>query len=72
MFGFEVTPEDVSIVIGEREGKPCSEERATVILKWLDRGAIEKAALHGDDIDEQTKYAQEEIQNQLKSILRGF
>ena len=71
-FGFEVTSEDVAKVIGEREGKSCTEERARLILSWLDRNAIEDAALHGVDLDEQTTYAQEEIKRQLGGILRGF
>jgi hypothetical protein len=34
----------------------------------LNHDAVEKAALHGNDMDTQTKYAYEEIERQIKEM----
>jgi len=62
MYAFEVTPEDVQQVMN------CSEEEAEHYIDVLDMGAVEKAALYGDDIDEQTNYAYDEIRRQLAEM----
>jgi hypothetical protein len=59
MFAFEVTPEDVQQVMN------CSEEEAEKLFDRLDLYAVEKAALYGNDIEEQTQYAYTEIKQQL-------
>ena len=58
---FEITEEDIQNVLtrNKAEGNP------NAILDLLDMAAIEKAALYGDDIDDQTEYAYQEIEKQL-------
>lgn len=64
---FEITEEDIKNVLSRNKsgGDP------QLILPYLDMGAVEKAALYGDDIDDQTEYAYQEIERQLheKGIL---
>jgi len=60
MFAFEVTSDDVRAVVG------CDDETAEELFRVLELAAIEKAALYGSDMDEQTRYAYAEIKRQLK------
>lgn len=61
---FEITPEDVVNVM-RKHGKNISEAEAEVLFSALDLGEIESAALYGDDLDEQTALAYDEIARQL-------
>lgn len=66
--GFEVTVEDIQAVLA-MEGRPASYGEAEAILAehvGAAAGRVEKAALRGDDLDEQTGYAYEEIADVLR------
>lgn len=63
---FEITAEDV-VAAAQSRGVELDLDTAEGLIPSLDASAIEKAALHGDDIDDQTRYAQEEIASQLDS-----
>jgi hypothetical protein len=63
---WETTDEDIINVVRDiRMGKIASEPAVKRILENLDHDSIEKAALNGNDLDEQTRYAYEEIKKQL-------
>ena len=69
---YEVTPEDVenvlrsnSLAVANTNGKSF-ESMAEELHGDLDFGLIEQAALAGDDLDEQTDYANDEIARQLR------
>jgi hypothetical protein len=62
MYAFEVGVDDLMGILG------CSEEKAAYYIDVLDMDAVEEAALHGDDIDEQTNYAYDEIRRQLAEM----
>jgi len=62
---WETTEEDVQNVL-TRMGR--SDLDAEVVHGSLDHGAIEKAALRGDGMDEQTDGAHEEIKRQIREI----
>lgn len=59
MYAFEVTVEDV------QQAMNCGEAEADEFFDSLDFDAIEGAALYGQDIEEQTRYAYAEIRRQL-------
>lgn len=61
---FEATAEDVAAA-ALAKGVELDLNAAEALLPSLDAAAIEKAALHGDGIDDQTRYAQEEIASQM-------
>lgn len=61
---FEVTPDDVANVLNAHN----IDKDADDIHGQLDHDALEEAALWGDDIDEQTNYACQEIEKQLKEM----
>lgn len=61
---WETTTEDVLNVVHSM-GKKLKENEADEILNNLDQFAIEDAALNGNDIEEQTDYAYDEIKRQL-------
>ena len=67
MTAFEITIDDVSAVL-DGMGRPCSDDDARRILGLLDLTAVEGAALHGDEMEEQTGYAYEEIERQVGSL----
>lgn len=69
---YEVTEEDVenvlrrnSLRVSNTKGKPF-EAMASEIFEHLDVSLIEDAALKGDDLNEQTDYAYDEITRQLR------
>jgi len=64
---WETTTEDVWNAL-ERMNETRTEEEVDAIHDALDHDAIEKAALHGDDMLEQTEYATEEIINQIENM----
>ena len=61
--GFEVTDEDMKIILEAHKI-----EFYEGIADKLNANAIEQSAMYGDDVDEQTKYAYQEIENQLKQM----
>lgn len=61
---WETTTDDVLNVI-HSIGKKATGDKVQEILDNLDQFSIEDAALNGDSMDEQTKYAYEEIKNQI-------
>lgn len=68
LFAFQPTDEDVKTVVEQIFCQECSFERAEALLEKLDKKKIAEAALHGDDLEKQAEYAQEEIAVQLKSL----
>lgn len=64
-FAWETTVEDLKNVLA-RMGRKLRPESVKVTYEELDQGAIEKAALYGNDMDEQTRYAYDEIERQIK------
>lgn len=71
---YEVTEEDVenvlrsnSLAVANTNGKSF-ESMANEIFPQLDFQLIEEAALAGDELDEQTDYANDEIARQLREI----
>ena len=70
---FETTLEDVenvlhsnSLCVANTDGKSF-ETIAAEVFESLDFDAIEQAALFGDDLDQQTDYANDEIARQLRA-----
>lgn len=63
-YAFEVTAEDIFVVL-TNAGIDKSYEDCMQLIDMIDEVDVEDAALHGDDLDEQTKYAHEEILRQL-------
>ena len=61
---WETTTEDV-INVCRNNGEKISEDKASEIHDQLDMDKIEKAALRGDDMDEQIDYAYIEIWEQI-------
>ena len=71
---YEVTEEDVenvlrsnSLAVANTNGKSF-ESIANEVFPQLDFQLIEEAALAGDELDEQTDYANDEIARQLRQI----
>lgn len=67
-YGFQITMEDVYSVINDRDDIntiALDEVLAERVLTMLDFAKIEDMALCGDDLDEQTKYAYDEIKSQI-------
>lgn len=62
---FEVTDEDLEIVLSRNGKWPLSDEEFFKIQNSLDYQQIEKAALMLDDLNEQTTSAYAEIELQL-------
>jgi len=69
---FEITPDDVANVLASNvlsrglDAGETLEHLAAELMTDLDFAAIEDAALYGDDIEEQTDYAHDEIARQLR------
>lgn len=71
--GYQATEEDVANVLAShwdhvqgRDGKDA-DTLAAELFPLLDFEEIEKVALMGDDLDEQTGYANDEIASQLRA-----
>lgn len=65
---FGISVDDVSAVLAKMGRETSDESLLESLLGQLDTYKIEKAALYGNDIDEQTTYAYQEIETQLKEI----
>ena len=66
-FAYEVSIEDVQQVLAEG-GMSLSLEKAGTFRNQLDFRKIEQAALYGDEINIQTKYARSEIRKQFAAL----
>ncbi|MBI6727140.1 hypothetical protein YA0089_26360 [Pseudomonas viridiflava] len=62
---FGISVDDIKTVASERLGVELSDERAEDLFDDINGRAVELAALHGDEMDEQTEYAHVEIKEQL-------
>lgn len=67
---FGISVDDVETVLQKHGVAHATEDELLNLLESLDVGRVEKAALAGDDMDEQTTYALDEIAFQLKE--NGF
>jgi len=61
---WETTEDDILNAVHQM-GKKATSDEVQHIMDNLDQFAIEDAALNGDDIQEQTNYAYEEIKKQI-------
>lgn len=61
---FQSTDEDVGIVL-RTLGHPWNDEVNERLLGLIDDGIVEREALRGDELDEQTDLAHAEIMRQL-------
>lgn len=71
---YEVTEEDVEAVlrdnalaVADAKGRTF-EAMASELIGELDHGLVEAAALHGNELDDQVVYANEEIARQLRAL----
>lgn len=62
---FQVTEDDVYYAL-TTNGVRVTEEQCGEMYELLEHDAIEKAALYGNNMDEQTGYAHQEIWRQLR------
>ena len=67
---FGISVDDVENVLQKHGVTHATEDELINLLESLDVGRVEKAALAGDDMDEQTNYAMDDIALQLKE--NGF
>lgn len=63
---FGVTIDDVAAVLARNGQAKRSDEELDELLDNLDVDRIERDALYGDDMDQQTDYAYASIEAQLK------
>lgn len=61
---FEATADDVYVVL-RNVGIDKTLDECGAILETIDLADVEQAALYGDDLDEQTDFAHQEIHHQL-------
>lgn len=68
MLAFQISEEDVMNVLARmgRQDMAADEDAVARVFGAIDGGAVEKAALYGDDMDEQTGYAMDEIEKQIQ------
>jgi hypothetical protein len=71
LFAFQSSAEDVKLVLEQKFQQECSFERAEELLAKLDHKKIENMALCGDDLEEQTEWAQAEIEKQLRALFES-
>lgn len=67
---FETTTDDVFNVAKNHFGIDITFDEAEKILAGLNVSSIEKAALNGDEMEQQTVYAFEAILEQMKEMPR--
>ncbi len=65
-FAFEVTTDDILIVLNRNGKAVTAQEELDAIHSSLDFNRIEKDILYYDDLDEQTDAAYKSIEAQLK------
>jgi hypothetical protein len=66
-YGFQISAEDVATVLTQMG---VTRDAATIerLFERLDACAVERAALHGQDLEQQTEYAYQAIQEQLNTF----
>lgn len=64
MLGFTISEDDI-IMVAERRGQEMSDRDASKWFGRLDHAKISFAAMHAEDMDEQTELAMTEIDAQL-------
>jgi len=64
---WETTTEDVQNVLSQM-GKSASEQEVEQIHNSLDMDEVERSALEGGDMEQQTEYAYTEIRRQIECI----
>lgn len=62
---FGISSDDV-LLVAHRNGLNISDEQAQEWFDGLDHDAVEKSALYGQGMDQQTDYALDEVQRQLE------
>lgn len=67
---FGISVDDVAAVLASHGVSQITEDELNNLFESLDEVRVEKAALYGNDMDEQTNYAHAEIAVQLKE--HGF
>jgi hypothetical protein len=67
---FGISVDDVAAVLAKHGAVQASEDELNNLFDSIDGDRVEKAALYGNDMDEQTTYAHAEIAVQLKE--HGF
>lgn len=67
---FGISVDDVALVLASHGVSLITEDELNNLFESLDGDRVEKAALAGNDMDEQTTYAHDEIALQLKE--HGF
>lgn len=65
--GFEITDEDVIQVLVDM-GRGAPPDLVEEVLDRLDHAAVEQAALHGDELEAQTRYAHDAIAEQVRRL----
>lgn len=63
---WEVTPEDVRYTLADIDGCEPDDAEVARVHRAIDCDAVEAAALHGDSMDEQVEYANQEIRRQIE------
>jgi hypothetical protein len=66
--GYMPVEEDVFFVLNRLAARPATDEQAHELFQKLDVSLIQKAALFGQDLEQQTTYANEEIARQLREM----
>jgi hypothetical protein len=64
---FQITTDDIQTVFAKHFGEHISDEIAEEIFdNYVHLDDVERAALRGSDMDEQTQFAHDEIKEQLQ------
>lgn len=64
---FGISSDDV-LAVALKRGVKMTDAQAEKWFDQLDADEVEEAALHGDDMDEQTEYAYQNIDEQLDAL----
>lgn len=67
--GFEISNDDIEQTLQSITGEEPSAERIEYIADLIDVDETEKAAMYGNDLDQQTTYALENLREQILLIL---
>ena len=67
-FSFGISTDDVAQVVASSFGRFIDRDGpvAEKLFNMLDQNAVEKAALRGDSVDDQTEGAHQDIERQLR------
>jgi hypothetical protein len=63
---WEVTPEDVRYILANIDGNEPDDAEIVRVHNAIDGDAVEASALHGDTMEEQVEYANQEIRRQIE------